>query len=301
MHIGMIGLGRMGMNMARRLVGGGHRVTATTRSRRKVREAVGYGVEGVHTPSELVAALPSPRVVWIMVPAGDPVDAVIAGIRDDLGEGDIIIDGGNTFYRDDLRRAGELAARGVRYVDVGTSGGIWGLEVGYCLMVGGDEGDFRFLEPLFRTLAPEGGYMHCGPTGAGHFVKMVHNAVEYGMMEAYGEGFELLKRSRYGGGLDMAAVARLWNNGSVVRSWLLELLERAFEADKDLEAVEPYVEDSGEGRWSVQEAVDLSVSLPAISAALFRRFRSRDPDSFAEKVLAALRKEFGGHAVKQRQ
>lgn len=298
MHIGMIGLGRMGMNMARRLVAGGHEVAAYNRTPDKTKEAAAFGAVPALSIEELASKLPHPRIVWIMVPAGAAVDEVIAEANGHLSAGDIIVDGGNSYYKDALKRAGELEAGGIRFLDVGVSGGIWGLNEGYCLMAGGDKEAYGQLEPAFKTLAASGGYLYCGPVGAGHYVKMVHNGIEYAMMEAYGEGFELLKSSAYGGSLDFEKVARLWNNGSVVRSWLLELLKDAFAKDKDLKSLAAYVEDSGEGRWMVKEAVDSGVSLPAITEALYRRFRSRTPDSFAEKVLSALRASFGGHAVK---
>jgi 6-phosphogluconate dehydrogenase len=294
----MVGLGRMGMNMTRRLIQGGHSVAGFARSRKNVEEAGKFGVQGAGSLKELAELLTPPRVVWLMIPAGAPVDETIEGIKGYLSKGDIIIDGGNSFYRDDLRRFECLKGEGINYLDVGTSGGIWGLEVGYCLMVGGEKEFFDYLEPIFKTLAPPDGYLYCGLAGAGHFIKMVHNGIEYGMMEAYAEGFELIEASRYGEGLDLANVSHLWNQGSVVRSWLLELLELAFEKDGDLSSITGYVEDSGEGKWMVKEAIDLNVSLPVISLSLSRRFRSRQTDPFAEKVLAALRKEFGGHAVK---
>ena len=298
MHIGMVGLGRMGLNMARRLTQGGHEVTGYNRHPDATKEAEREGIRGAYSLEELVAALPPERVVWLMVPAGDPVDESIEGIKGFLGAGDIVVDGGNSFYKDAVRRAALLGEHGVSFLDIGVSGGIWGLKEGYCMMAGGDKDAFVRIEPALRALAPRDGYMHCGPTGAGHFVKMVHNGIEYGMMEAYGEGFELLAASKYGPGLDLKAISGLWNRGSVVRSWLLELLEAAFEKDPGLQSIKGFVEDSGEGRWTVQEAVDSGVAVPAIAAALFRRFRSRQDDSFAEKVLAALRAEFGGHAVK---
>lgn len=297
MQIGMVGLGRMGMNMARRLLKGGHEVWGYTRSPEKLKRAEEEGLRCACTLKDLARNLKTPRAVWLMIPAGPPVDETIEALKEDLEADDIIIDGGNTFYKDDLRREKSLREMGINYIDAGVSGGIWGLKEGYCLMVGGDRKIFDYLEPAFKTLAPPGGYLHCGPIGAGHFVKMIHNGIEYAMMEAYGEGFEMLVSSRYSKDLDLARVARLWNRGSVIRSWLLELLESAFEKDGRLESIRGYVEDSGEGRWTVKEAVDSGVSLPAISTALFRRFRSRQDDSFCEKVLAALRAGFGGHAV----
>jgi 6-phosphogluconate dehydrogenase len=298
MHIGMVGLGRMGMNMTRRLIQGGHSVTGFAIKKAQVEEAERFGAQGASSLKDLAEKLTSPRVVWLMIPAGAPVDETIEGIKEYLSEGDIIIDGGNSFYKDDLRRFESLKKEGINYLDVGTSGGIWGLEVGYCLMVGGEKEFFDYLEPIFKTLAPPDGHLYCGSAGAGHFIKMVHNGIEYGMMEAYAEGFELINASKYGEGLDLMKVTHLWNQGSVVRSWLLELLELAFEKDGNLSSIKGYVEDSGEGRWMVKEAIDLNVSLPVISLSLSRRFRSRQTDPFAERVLAALRSEFGGHAVK---
>ena len=302
MHLGMVGLGKMGMNMSRRLVDtdyvGGHDLVAYTRNPEKVKEAEGFGAKGAASLEELVGSLQTPRIVWVMVPAGKPTEETIEGLSGFFEEGDIIIDGGNTYYKDDIGRSEKLKDKGIDYVDVGTSGGIWGLTEGYCLMVGGEEKTFNLLEPIFETLAPPRGYLYCGPVGAGHYVKMIHNGIEYALMESYAEGFELMKASPYGDGLDLSQVAALWNRGSVVRSWLLELVESALKKDGDLASIKGYVEDSGEGRWTVNEAVERGVSIPAISAALFRRFRSRQDDSFGEKVLAALRNEFGGHGVK---
>ncbi len=300
MQIGMVGLGRMGLNMSRRLLKGGHEVWGYTRDPVKVDKACKEGLRCVNSLKELASGLKRPRTIWLMIPAGRPVDETIEALKGDLEEGDIIIDGGNTFYKDDLRREEALKALGINYIDVGVSGGIWGLKEGYCLMVGGDKKIFEYIEPLLKTLAPPEGYLHCGPIGAGHFVKMIHNGIEYAMMEAYGEGFEMLVSSPYSQELNFAKLARLWNRGSVIRSWLLELLESAFSKEGRLESIRGYVEDSGEGRWTVKEAVDSGVSIPAISTALFRRFRSRQDDSFCEKVLAALRAEFGGHAVKKK-
>ncbi len=299
MHIAMVGLGKMGMNMARRLTEGGHKVIGLDHHPENIEEAKGYGIGGVASLKELVAALPSPKVVWVMVSAGKVVDGVIDELKGLLGKGDVIIDGGNTFYKDDIRRAGMLAELGIEFADVGTSGGIWGLQEGYCLMIGGKRAVFEQLEPLFITLAPKDGYLYCGAIGVGHFVKMVHNGIEYALMESYAEGFEIMDASPYGKALDFAEVSGLWNRGSVIRSWLLELVESAFEKNGRLDNIEGYVEDSGEGRWTVQEAVELGVAAPAISASLFRRFRSRQDSSFAERILAAMRKEFGGHSVKK--
>ena len=298
MRLGMIGLGRMGMNMAKRLLQGGHEVVAYNRTPNKTEEIVREGAIGSFSLTELVERLEPPRVVWLMLPAGKPVDDHLEQLRDLLSADDIIIDGGNTYYKDDIRRYEMLAEVGLKFMDVGVSGGIWGLQVGYCMMMGGDRQIYEYLEPIFKTLAPKDGYLHCGPIGAGHFVKMVHNGIEYGMMQAYGEGFAILENSPYAQSLDYSKVAHLWNQGSVIRSWLLELLETAFAKDERLTEIRGYVEDSGEGRWTVQQAVESGVSAPVIALSLFRRFRSRQEDAFEDRVLAALRREFGGHAVK---
>jgi 6-phosphogluconate dehydrogenase len=296
-EIGFYGLGRMGANMVRRLVQGGHRVVASNRSRGPVDEIATEGAIPAYTLEELVSKLQvSPKIVWIMVPQGQPVDDTIAHLTTLLQPGDIIIDGGNSYYKDSVRRANDLTARGFHLMDCGTSGGIWGLKVGYSLMIGGTREDFDHVEPIFKTLAPEDGYGYMGLHGAGHLVKMVHNGIEYGMMQAYAEGFQILRSTPYG--LDLLKISQVWNHGSVVRSWLLELAERAFQEEgTDLASIRGYVEDSGEGRWTIQEAIDHNVPAPVITASLFERFHSRQPDSYAAKVLAALRNQFGGHAV----
>jgi 6-phosphogluconate dehydrogenase len=298
MRIGMIGLGRMGMNMVRRLLRDGHEVVAYNRTPDKVNEITGEGAEGAYNLEELANKLSGPRIVWIMLPAGKVVEEHIAALADLLEPGDIIIEGGNSRYRDDIRRAAELEKKSIHYLDAGVSGGIWGLEVGYCTMIGGDRQVFNMLTPVFESLAPKDGYLYCGPAGAGHFVKMIHNGIEYGMMQAYGEGFALLEASPYRDIFNYQEIARLWNRGSVIRSWLLELLEEAFDDDPRLDEIIGYVEDSGEGRWTVEEAIESGVAAPIIAGSLFARFQSRDDNSFANRVLAALRREFGGHAVK---
>jgi 6-phosphogluconate dehydrogenase len=297
MKMAMVGLGRMGMNMARRLLRGGHEVVAYNRSRQKTDTLVKEGAIGAYSLKEAVEKLTPPRVIWIMLPAGSTVDEHIHQFKELLSPGDIIVDGGNTDHRDDSRRAELLAAEKIHFVDAGVSGGIWGLEKGYCLMIGGEKEIFGHLDPIFKTLAPDDGYLYCGAIGSGHFVKMVHNGIEYGMMQAYGEGFQILEASQYSESLDFAAISHLWNQGSVVRSWLLELAEAAFSKDGKLSDIRGYVEDSGEGRWTVQQAIDSGVSAPVIALSLMQRFRSKEKDSFSDKVVAALRREFGGHGV----
>ncbi len=288
MKIGIVGLGRMGAGISDRLRAAGH-------------ETIGYdrdpNVSQVATLRTLVEPLSPPRVVWVMVPAGDPAESTIAELRGLLSEGDIIIDGGNSYYRDSVRRARELNLSGVRFLDLGTSGGIWGLKNGFCLMAGGAPDAFKVVEPLLKALAPEGGYAHVGPSGAGHYTKMVHNGIEYGLLQAYAEGFDLLASSGFG--IDPKQVATLWNHGSVVRSWLLELAELAFEKDPALESLRGYVDDSGEGRWIAIEAIERGVPASVITESLYRRFSSRDENAFAMRFIAALRNEFGGHAVQQ--
>ena len=287
MQLGMIGLGRMGGNMRERLRRGGHEVIGYARNPK---------VSDVGSLSELVGGLNAPRTVWLMIPAGDPTEQTIQELTGLLQKGDLIIDGGNSNFRDSMRRGGELEKKGLLFMDAGTSGGIWGLKIGYCLMVGGSDEAFRHIEPALKTLAPEDGYAHVGPVGAGHFTKMVHNGIEYAMLQSYAEGFEILQASQFD--LDLHQLAALWNQGSVVRSWLLELAESAFAKDPDLSQIRGYVEDSGEGRWTVFEAINENVPAPTIAASLFARFTSRQEDSFGMRVIAALRNEFGGHAVK---
>ena len=300
MDIGMIGLGRMGGDMARRLMRGGHRVVVYDSQPQAVQALVDEGADGASSIEELAGQLPSPRVVWVMVPSGEPTESTIDALADALSPEDVIIDGGNSNYKDSVRRAASLAERGLFFMDAGTSGGIWGLEEGYSIMVGGDPEVFRRLEPVFQTLAPgsDRGYGRVGPAGSGHFVKMVHNGIEYGLMQAYAEGFELM-RAKEEFGLDLAQIAGIWRHGSVVRSWLLDLTAAALDDDPALETIQAYVEDSGEGRWTVQESVDLNVPTPVISLALQARFRSRQEQPFGARLLAAMRNQFGGHAVRK--
>ena len=297
MKLAMIGLGRMGMNMARRLLAGNHEVIAYNRTAEKTNQLVKEGAIGAYSLQEVAEKLSPPRIAWLMLPAGQLVDDHINQLKALFSSGDIIIDGGNTYYKDDIRRSKILEENGIRSIDAGVSGGIWGLKVGYCTMIGGDKDTFHYLEPIFETLAPEDGYLHCGAIGSGHFVKMVHNGIEYGMMQAYGEGFEILEASEYGDYFNYAEIAHLWNQGSVVRSWLLELAEDAFKKDAKLSDIQGYVEDSGEGRWTVQQAMETGVPAEVISLSLLRRFRSRQNNTFTDRVLAALRREFGGHAT----
>ena len=296
MQLGMVGLGKMGANMTLRLLRGGHEVVAFDVDTAAIEKVAAEGAIAVPSLADMVSQLGSPRVVWLMVPAGPITDQTIEELSGLLKPGDILVDGGNSRYTDTIARATAAFQRGLALVDAGTSGGIWGLEEGYCLMVGADPEEFARLEPILRTLAPPDGYARVGPPGAGHFVKMVHNGIEYGLMQAYGEGFELLQASDFD--LDLAQISELWRHGSVVRSWLLDLLTSALQEDPQLSALTDYVADSGEGRWTLHEAVDKAVPMPVLSAALFARFASRQEQSFNGKVLAALRKEFGGHAVR---
>ena len=297
MQLGMIGLGRMGGNMTERLLRDGHQVIVYDRSADAIAASARLGATAAGGLEDMVAKLAAPRVIWIMVPAGAPVDSTIALLQPLLARGDILIDGGNSNYHDTVRRGAALASAGLELVDSGTSGGIWGLENGYWLMIGGSEQAFARCEPVFRTLAPKDGYARVGPIGSGHYVKMIHNGIEYGMLQAYAEGYELLHGSKRFS-LDLHQIAAVWNRGSVVRSWMNELAERAFAGDPALEGLKGYVEDSGEGRWTVQEGIDLAIPTPVIALALMARFRSRQEESFGAKVIAALRREFGGHQVK---
>lgn len=297
MELGFIGLGKMGMNMVTRLRRDQHRVVVYDRSSDLIKQAEGQGTIGSSSLADLVSKLSAPRAVWVMVPSGAPTEETIQAVAALLQPGDTIVDGGNTRFHDDVRRAAELKKKGIHYVDAGTSGGIWGLQVGYCLMVGGEDVAVKRLEPVFKTLAPENGWAHVGAAGAGHYVKMVHNGIEYSMMQGYAEGFELMSKSEYK--LDLARVADLWMHGSVVRSWLLELAAGALKDDQKLEKLKGYVQDSGEGRWMIADAIEKDVPVPTLTTALFTRFRSRQEESFAEKMLAALRNAFGGHSVRR--
>lgn len=298
MELGFIGLGKMGMNMVARLRRGDHRVVAYDRTADLVTQAEAVGCVKAISLEDLVAKLAPPRIIWVMVPSGPPTEETIMKVASLLASGDIIIDGGNTNFHDDVRRAAELQKRGLHYIDVGTSGGIWGLKLGYCLMVGGEKEIAGRLAPIFTTLAPENGWAYMGGHGAGHYVKMIHNGIEYSLMQGYAEGFELMSKSSYN--LDLAKIADLWMHGSVVRSWLLELTAGALKEDPKLEGLKGYVQDSGEGRWTIVDAIEKAVPVPTLTAALFTRFRSRQEESFAEKLLAAMRKAFGGHAVRTR-
>ncbi len=299
MEIGMVGLGRMGGNMAHRLLLAGHRVLTYDREQAAVAASQDLGAVGLTSLEELVAALAVPRAVWVMVPAGQPTEDTIDALAPLLQPGDAVLDGGNSFYKDSIRRGEKLASRGIDFIDVGTSGGIWGLTEGYALMVGGNAEAVKRLEPVFHSLAPakDKGYAHAGPTGAGHFVKMVHNGIEYGLMQAYAEGFELMA-AKEEFDLDLPKIAESWRNGSVIRSFLLDLTAAALKEEPGLESLQAYVEDSGEGRWTVQESVDLGVPIPVITASLQQRFRSRQEQPFGGRLLAALRNRFGGHAVR---
>ncbi len=300
MEIGIIGLGRMGGNMAQRLLRGGHRVVVYDLRPEAIEELEGEGAAGAASLADLAAQLTAPRAVWVMAPAGEATERTLVALAGSLSEGDIIIDGGNANYKDSMRRAAMLKEKGLDFLDAGTSGGIWGLTEGYSLMIGGDKAAFERVEPIFQTLAPspETGYGHVGPAGAGHFTKMVHNGIEYGMMQAYAEGLELM-HAKEELNLNLAQVTQIWRHGSVVRSWLLDLTADALKEDPEMSTLEPYVDDSGEGRWTVEESIDLAVPTPVITLALQMRFRSRQNNSFGAKLLAAMRNQFGGHAVKK--
>jgi len=299
MQLGMVGLGRMGANMTTRLLRGGHSVAVFDRNAAAVATSAADGATGVNSLAALVTELIAPRAVWVMVPSGDATETTIGALAELLSAGDTIVDGGNSNYKDSMRRSAELAARGIAFVDAGTSGGVWGLAEGYALMIGGAEDAVERLRPIFATLAPapDRGWARVGPSGAGHFTKMVHNGIEYGMMQAYAEGFSILQHKSELS-LDLAQVAELWRHGSVVRSWLLDLTARALTANPTMAGIAPYVSDSGEGRWTVAEAIDLDVPAPVITLSLIQRLRSRDSDSYADRLLSAMRNQFGGHAIK---
>ena len=297
MQLAMIGLGRMGGNMVRRLAQGGHELVVYDASADAVKAHAGKGIKAARDLADVAKQVAPRRIVWVMVPAGAATDSTIEQLVPHLAKGDVVIDGGNSNFRDSLRRAETLQQRGIEFMDVGTSGGVWGLTLGYCLMIGGSAAAFQHCEPIFKALAPADGYAHVGPCGAGHYVKMVHNGIEYGMLQAYAEGYEILHASQ-DFELHLGQIAKLWNHGSVVRSWLNELAERALTRDAQLTAIRGYVEDSGEGRWTVEEAMRLDVPAPVITMSLLARFRSRQEESFGAKVIAALRHEFGGHAVR---
>jgi 6-phosphogluconate dehydrogenase len=296
MKIGMVGLGKMGMNMTQRLIEKGHEVVAFDVSATARESVATKGAQMASSLKDMVTKLDPPRVTWVMVPAGDPTTSTIATLKGLMARGDVVIDGGNSNYHDARPTAESLAENGIGFLDAGTSGGVWGLSEGYCLMVGGTKEAVATCEPLFIALAPDGGYAHVGPVGAGHFVKMVHNGIEYGLMQAYAEGFELMDHA-HEFDLDLHQIASIWRYGSVVRSWLLELTERALTPGSGFEKIEGYVLDSGEGRWTVQEALERLVPVPVISASVYQRFASREPDAFSNRLLAALRNQFGGHAV----
>jgi 6-phosphogluconate dehydrogenase len=297
MELGIIGLGRMGLNMAIRLHRDGHRVVGTNRDTKQIREAEKQGIIGAENLEQLVGRLDAPRVVWLMIPVGKPVDETLDQLVPMLARGDVVVDGGNSNFKDTMRRAGALSEQGIDYIDSGTSGGVWGLENGYALMIGGRDEPVQRLSPIFQTLAPPEGWAHVGPSGAGHFAKMVHNGIEYGMLQAYAEGFEILHESDFD--FDLGQLSHVWNHGGVVRSWLLELAELAFQEDPKLDKLTDHMDDSGMGRWTAIEAIDQGVPAPVITLSLMARFRSRQEQSFAGKVVAALRRQFGGHAVKR--
>ena len=300
MELGMVGLGRMGANMTTRLLRAGHRVVATDMKADAVAEAVKDGADGAASLDELVKQLSAPRAVWVMVPSGAPTEGVVDGLAALLSKGDTVIDGGNSNYKDTVRRGERLAAAGLHYVDCGTSGGVWGLAEGYSMMVGGDEAAVERLRPIFEALAPaaDRGWGRVGPSGSGHFTKMIHNGIEYGMMQAFAEGFEILERKEEFE-LDLAQIGRIWQHGSVVRSWLLDLTVNALAENPTMDGIAPWVSDSGEGRWTVQEAIDLDVPAPVITHSLIARLRSRSEEAFADRLLAAMRNQFGGHAIKK--
>lgn len=302
MELAIVGLGRMGGNMVERLIKGGHRIIGYARHKESIERSVEKGLIGAYSLEEMISHLSQPRVIWMMIPAGEPVDQTLEALIPLVAEGDIIIDGGNSYYKDTLRRAAMLKEKALHYVDVGTSGGIWGLTEGYSLMIGGEKEVVDHLSPLFETLAPapDKGWGHVGLCGAGHYVKMIHNGIEYGLMQAYAEGFAILKRKEEFN-LDLSQIAEIWRYGSVVRSWLLDLAAEALKRDPELEDIQPYVADSGEGRWTVKEAMELDLMAPVITLSLLQRFRSREKEDFSDKLLAVLRDKFGGHGVKEEE
>ncbi len=299
MKLGFVGLGKMGGNMVQRLLDDGHSIVAYAKSAGSIKKAVEKGALGAESLEDLVSRLEKPRIIWLMVPAGDITEDTISKTAALMEEGDILIDGGNSLYKDSMRRAEELQKKKISFIDAGTSGGIWGLQIGYCLMIGGDRDAFKKVEPAFKTLAPENGYDYIGPSGSGHFVKMVHNGIEYAMLQSYAEGFEIMNAKKEFD-LNLNKISDLWNHGSVIRSWLLELAQSAFKKDPKLGSIRGYVEDSGEGRWTVAEAIEEDVPAPVITLSLLERLRSRQEESFSAKVIAALRNEFGGHEVKKK-
>ncbi|SHJ29963.1 phosphogluconate dehydrogenase (NAD(+)-dependent, decarboxylating) [Halodesulfovibrio aestuarii] len=298
MQIAMIGLGRMGMNMARRLIQGGHQVVVWNRSSDKVAAIVSEGAIGAQTIKEAVQRLTPPRIIWCMLPSGNVTKLILKEVLEAISSDDLVIEGGNSYWKDDLENSKAFVEKGCGYIDAGVSGGVWGLKVGYCTMVGGKDRFVRRAKPIFDTLAPPRGWKHVGPVGSGHFIKMVHNGIEYAMMEAIGEGFDLMRNGPFEK-LDLGGIADLWGQGSVVRSWLLELLAIAYERDPDLESIKGFVNDSGEGRWTILNSIEYGISTPVLAQSLFKRFESRQQDVYSNKVLAALRKEFGGHAVRK--
>jgi 6-phosphogluconate dehydrogenase len=298
MKIGFVGLGRMGLNMVQRLLNDNHEIVGYALSSSSVRRAEEKGAVGADSLEDLVQKLKTPRIIWLMVPAGSATEETVRGLTHLLDDGDTLIDGGNSLYKDSIRRAEELKARGISFLDIGTSGGIWGLKTGYCMMIGGERTVYERVEPILSTLAPRDGYAYVGPSGAGHFVKMVHNGIEYALLQGYAEGFEIMNAKKEFN-LDLQKISHLWNQGSVIRSWLLELAEEAFRKEPDLDSVRGYVEDSGEGRWTVAEAIEADVPAPIITLSLLERFSSRQSESFSDKVIAALRNEFGGHSVRR--
>ncbi|HUT85734.1 MAG TPA: decarboxylating 6-phosphogluconate dehydrogenase [Elusimicrobiales bacterium] len=300
MQIGIIGLGKMGANIAKRLIEKGKKVVVYNRTQEKVTQLSREGAVAANSYENLISKLQSPKILWLMLPAGEVTENALDKLSELLNEGDIIIDGANSFYKDSIVRGEKLSKKNIHFLDIGVSGGILGLETGYCIMAGGNKLVFDYIKPIMDSLCVDGGYLYCGGSGAGHFIKMVHNGIEYALMQAYGEGFEIIKNSKYQDDVKLEEVAHLWNRGSVIRSWLLELLEDVLSDEKYLETIEGSVSDSGEGRWVVKEAVDLEVPVPTIAESLFKRFRSRQKDAYSDKILAALRNKFGGHDVKKR-